>query len=130
MLLFWLVIFLNVYFIEFFSCLWLILLSSLAIRSKKLNFEQHLLMVWLCTLSSLTPLCRLGKDFPLDSNSGLFRCAICQADQSSSEGLSVNSGPVFSPASKPWAGPFLCDSCRRKKDAMEGKRPIGHAITA
>ncbi|KAK4491365.1 hypothetical protein RD792_002104 [Penstemon davidsonii] len=64
---------------------------------------------------------RLGKDFPLDSNSGLFRCAICQVDQPPSEGLSVNSGPFFSPASKPWEGPFLCASCRRKKDAMEGK---------
>ncbi|EPS69183.1 hypothetical protein M569_05581, partial [Genlisea aurea] len=67
---------------------------------------------------------RLGKDFPLDSNSGLFRCAICQADQPPGEGLSVNSGPFFSPASKPWEGPFLCASCRRKKDAMEGKKPI------
>ncbi|KAK6159848.1 hypothetical protein DH2020_003229 [Rehmannia glutinosa] len=65
---------------------------------------------------------RLGKDFPLDSNSGLFRCAICQVDQPPSEGLSVNSGPFFSPASKPWEGPFLCASCRRKKDAMEGKK--------
>ncbi|KAH6802514.1 Protein phosphatase 2C family protein [Perilla frutescens var. frutescens] len=64
---------------------------------------------------------RLGKEFPLDSNSGLFRCAICQVDQPPSEGLSVNSGPFFSPASKPWEGPFLCASCRRKKDAMEGK---------
>ncbi|KAL7120057.1 hypothetical protein ACP275_02G099500 [Erythranthe tilingii] len=71
---------------------------------------------------------RLGKDFPLDSNSGLFRCAICQVDQPASEGLSVNSGPFFSPASKPWEGPFLCASCRRKKDAMEGKKPF--AVTA
>ncbi|KAL2514905.1 putative protein phosphatase 2C 5 [Forsythia ovata] len=73
---------------------------------------------------------RLGKDFPVDSNSGIFRCAICQANQPPSEGLSVNSGPFFSLASKPWEGPFLCASCCRKKDAMEGKRPIGQAITA
>ncbi|KAL7003130.1 hypothetical protein U1Q18_004287 [Sarracenia purpurea var. burkii] len=66
---------------------------------------------------------RLGKDFPLDSSSGLLRCAVCQADQTPSEGLSVNSGPYFSPASKPWEGPFLCSNCRKKKDAMEGKRP-------
>lgn len=65
---------------------------------------------------------RLGKDFPLNSNSGLHRCAICQVDQSPSDGLSVNSGPFFSPSSKPWEGPFLCAKCRRKKDAMEGKR--------
>lgn len=73
---------------------------------------------------------RLGKDFPLDSSSGLFRCAVCQADQPASEGLSVNSGPFFSPASKPWEGPFLCATCRRKKDAMEGKRPSRPTITA
>ncbi|KAJ0080134.1 hypothetical protein Patl1_22306 [Pistacia atlantica] len=65
---------------------------------------------------------RLGKDFPLNS-SGLFRCAVCQVDQPPSDGLSVNSGPFFSPSSKPWEGPFLCSNCRRKKDAMEGKRP-------
>ncbi|KAL9248196.1 hypothetical protein vseg_021548 [Gypsophila vaccaria] len=67
---------------------------------------------------------RLGKDFPMNSDSGLYRCAICQVDQPSNEGLSVNSGPFFSPSSKPWEGPFLCTICRRKKDAMEGKRPI------
>ncbi|KAL0412965.1 UNVERIFIED_CONTAM: putative protein phosphatase 2C 5 [Sesamum radiatum] len=73
---------------------------------------------------------RLGKDFPLDSNSGLFRCAICQVDQPPSDGLSVNSGPFFSPSSKPWEGPFLCASCRRKKDAMEGKKPSRPTVTA
>ncbi|KAL3814654.1 hypothetical protein ACJIZ3_015922 [Penstemon smallii] len=73
---------------------------------------------------------RLGKDFPLDSSSGLFRCAICQVDQPPGEGLSVNSGPFFSPASKPWEGPFLCATCRRKKDAMEGKISSIPAVTA
>ncbi|KAF5952129.1 hypothetical protein HYC85_010073 [Camellia sinensis] len=62
------------------------------------------------------------SDFPLNSNSGLVRCAVCQVDQLLSDGLSVNSGPYFSPASKPWEGPFLCANCRQKKDAMEGKR--------
>lgn len=66
---------------------------------------------------------RLGKDFPLDANSGLFRCAICQVDQPPGDGLSMNYGPFFSPGSKLWEGPFLCTTCRRKKDAMEGKRP-------
>ncbi|CAL8166268.1 unnamed protein product [Prunus armeniaca] len=65
---------------------------------------------------------RLGKDSTLDANSGLFRCAVCQVDQPPVEGLSVNSGPFFSPASKPWEGLFLCAKCRNKKDAMEGKR--------
>lgn len=73
---------------------------------------------------------RLGKDFPLNSDSGLFKCAICQLDQQPSEGLSVNSGPFFSPSSKPWEGPFLCATCRKKKDAMEGKRPSTPTITA
>ncbi|KAK4852497.1 hypothetical protein QYF36_024658 [Acer negundo] len=66
---------------------------------------------------------RLGKEFPLNTSSGLFKCAVCQVDQPAGDGLSVNSGPFFSPASKPWEGPFLCTNCRRKKDAMEGKRP-------
>lgn len=66
---------------------------------------------------------RLGRDFPSNASSGLFRCAVCQVDQPPSDGLSVNSGPYFSPTSKPWEGPFLCTNCRRKKDAMEGKRP-------
>lgn len=66
---------------------------------------------------------RLGKNFPLDTNSGLVRCAVCQADEPPSDGLSVNSGPFFSPPSKPWEGPFLCTNCQKKKDAMEGKRP-------
>lgn len=75
------------------------------------------------------PECRLGTDFPLNSNSGLFRCAICQADQPPSDGLSVNSGPFFSPSSKPWEGPFLCTTCRKKKDAMEGKSAKRPTVT-
>lgn len=75
-------------------------------------------------LTTLITMCRLGKDFPLDPSSGLFKCAICQVDQPSGEGLSINSGPFFSPASKPWEGPFLCAICRRKKDAMEGKKQV------
>ncbi|KAL7235300.1 hypothetical protein ACSBR1_018743 [Camellia fascicularis] len=73
---------------------------------------------------------RLGTDFPLNSNSGLVRCAVCQVDQLPSDGLSVNSGPYFSPASKPWEGPFLCANCRQKKDAMEGKRSSRPIMTA
>ncbi|KAG9129797.1 hypothetical protein Leryth_016005 [Lithospermum erythrorhizon] len=64
---------------------------------------------------------RLGKDVPLNSNGGLLRCAVCQVDVPSTEGLSMSSGPFFSPASKPCEGPFLCTICRKKKDAMEGK---------
>lgn len=60
---------------------------------------------------------RLGKDLPSNTTSGVSRCAVCQADQAPSNGLGHD---LFS---KPWEGPFLCDICRKKKDAMEGKRP-------
>ncbi|KAA3476079.1 putative protein phosphatase 2C 5 [Gossypium australe] len=73
---------------------------------------------------------RLGKDFPMNTNSGLFKCAVCQVDQPPAEGLTVNSGPFFSPASKPWEGPFLCTNCRKKKDAMEGKRSSRPTVLA
>ncbi|KAK9070695.1 hypothetical protein SSX86_011097 [Deinandra increscens subsp. villosa] len=56
---------------------------------------------------------RLGKDMHL--NSGIFRCAVCQGDEAPNDDLS---GSIFSPSS----GPMLCSKCRRKKDAMEGKR--------
>ncbi|GMI65404.1 hypothetical protein like AT1G09160 [Hibiscus trionum] len=73
---------------------------------------------------------RLGKDFPMDTNSGIFKCAVCQVDQPPAEGLTLNSGPFFSPASKPWEGPFLCTNCRKKKDAMEGKRTSKPTVIA
>ncbi|KAF2307287.1 hypothetical protein GH714_026108 [Hevea brasiliensis] len=73
---------------------------------------------------------RLGKDFPSNTNSGLYRCAVCQVDQTPTDGLSVNTGSFFSPGSKPWEGPFLCPNCRKKKDAMEGKRPSRPTVTA
>ncbi|TXG65207.1 hypothetical protein EZV62_006482 [Acer yangbiense] len=77
----------------------------------------------LCEDSSAMLAERLGKEFPLNTSSGLFIFAVCQVDQPAGDGLSVNSGHFFSPASKPWEGPFLCTNCRRKKDAMEGMRP-------
>lgn len=58
---------------------------------------------------------RLGKDLPLNSNSGIFRCAVCQADEAPNDDISET---IFSASS----GPMLCSICRRKKDAMEGKR--------
>lgn len=65
---------------------------------------------------------RLGKDISLNGNSGLFRCAVCQVDQSPTDAQSINSESLVSPASNPREGPFLCTNCQRKKDAMEGKR--------
>ncbi|XP_027937099.1 probable protein phosphatase 2C 5 [Vigna unguiculata] len=73
---------------------------------------------------------RLGKDFPSSTNSGMFRCAVCQADQPSGDGLPMNTGSFFSPVSKPWEGPFLCTNCQKKKDAMEGKRSSSPSETA
>ncbi|KAI4372291.1 hypothetical protein MLD38_010538 [Melastoma candidum] len=64
---------------------------------------------------------RLGKDIP-DQKSGVIKCAVCQADQPLDD-PSGNPGTFFSPPSKHWEGPFLCTTCRKKKDAMEGKRP-------
>ncbi|WCJ43003.1 Protein phosphatase 2C family protein [Euphorbia peplus] len=74
---------------------------------------------------------RLGKDIPANTNSGLHKCAVCQSDETlTADGLSVNSGSFFSPGSQPWEGPFLCPNCRKKKDAMEGKRPSSPIVTA
>ncbi|XP_074555989.1 putative protein phosphatase 2C 33 [Curcuma longa] len=68
---------------------------------------------------------RLGKNFSSSTeNSVNLRCAICQADQVlDDDDLFVHSGDSFSATSRPWEGPYLCHDCRRKKDAMEGKRP-------
>lgn len=55
---------------------------------------------------------RLGKDLALNGNSGIFRCAVCQADEA------PNDATILSAS----VGPMLCSKCSRKKDAMEGKR--------
>ncbi|KAF8392635.1 hypothetical protein HHK36_022984 [Tetracentron sinense] len=85
-------------------------------------FEEGSAMLAESLQLPLYPVLRLGTDLPLNMNSGLFRCAVCQVDQPSSDGLSVNSGPFFSPELKPWEGLHLCTNCQRKKEAMEGKR--------
>ncbi|KAK3418696.1 hypothetical protein EUGRSUZ_H03276 [Eucalyptus grandis] len=66
---------------------------------------------------------RLGKDFPSNQSPGTFKCAVCQVDQPPADNLTANSGSFFSPTSKSGEGPFLCTICRKKKDAMEGKKP-------
>lgn len=65
---------------------------------------------------------RLGKDLPLKENSSLPRCAVCQVDQSPNEDISVISSSLLSPSLELSEGLILCDNCRKKKDAMEGKR--------
>ncbi|CAM8911598.1 unnamed protein product [Rhodiola kirilowii] len=65
---------------------------------------------------------RLGKHTPVDANSGLLRCAVCQANEQLIDNWSINSDPLLSTATQPPEGPFLCTVCSRKRDAMEGKR--------
>ncbi|XP_047086579.1 probable protein phosphatase 2C 33 [Lolium rigidum] len=66
---------------------------------------------------------RLGRNSPSKANVPPFRCAICQVDQVPFEDLITdNEGGYSSAPSTPWAGPYLCSGCRKKKDAMEGKR--------
>lgn len=66
---------------------------------------------------------RLGSEYGVQTVSGLFSCAVCQSDITPSEGISVHAGSFFSGSMRSWEGPFLCASCKLKKDAMEGKRP-------
>ncbi|XP_042429521.1 probable protein phosphatase 2C 33 [Zingiber officinale] len=66
---------------------------------------------------------RLGKNFSPTEDSGTLRCAICQTDRVLDDDLLIDSSDSFSATSKAWEGPYLCHDCRRKKDAMEGKRP-------
>ncbi|WOK93017.1 putative protein phosphatase 2C 3 [Canna indica] len=63
---------------------------------------------------------RLGKDLLAAKTSNMFTCAVCQADITPRENVSI-----FSTKSLPWEAPFLCTDCCNKKDAMEGKRPSG-----
>ncbi|XP_074570217.1 putative protein phosphatase 2C 33 [Curcuma longa] len=66
---------------------------------------------------------RLGKNLSSTEDSGTLRCAICQTDRVPDDDLLINSSDSFSATSTAWEGPYLCHDCRRKKDAMEGKRP-------
>ncbi|XP_020176276.1 probable protein phosphatase 2C 33 [Aegilops tauschii subsp. strangulata] len=67
---------------------------------------------------------RLGRNLSLKAASPPSRCAICQVDQEPFEGLmEENGGSHCSSPYAPWGGPYLCLECRKKKDAMEGKRP-------
>ncbi|GJN08109.1 hypothetical protein PR202_ga26000 [Eleusine coracana subsp. coracana] len=66
---------------------------------------------------------RLSQNLQTNANLPPFRCAICQVDQGPFEDLMTDSVGVCCPApSTPWTGPYLCSGCRKKKDAMEGKR--------
>ncbi|KAK9096902.1 hypothetical protein Sjap_022399 [Stephania japonica] len=67
-------------------------------------------------LSVENPLCHLFK---------LFTCAVCQVEIKSGKGVSVHADSRNPGALHTWRGPFLCTSCHRKKELMEGKRPLG-----
>ena len=53
-------------------------------------------------------------------------CAVCQLKLESGQGISIHANPLQHEKMQGWQGPFLCQSCHEKKEAMEGKwRPIG-----
>jgi hypothetical protein len=52
----------------------------------------------------------------------LFICAICQVELKPNQGISVHEDSSQPGNLRRWDGPFLCQSCQEKKEAMEGKR--------
>ncbi|CAO2834200.1 unnamed protein product [Amaranthus hypochondriacus] len=67
---------------------------------------------------------RLDTKYPLCNMFKLFMCAICQVEIKPGDGISIHSGSSNRKA-RPWDGPFLCQSCQEKREAMEGRRPSG-----
>lgn len=68
---------------------------------------------------------RLDTKYPLCNMFKLFMCAICQAEIKPGDGISIHAGSS-NRKTRPWDGPFLCQSCQVKREAMEGKRPSGN----
>ncbi|XP_010939442.1 probable protein phosphatase 2C 12 [Elaeis guineensis] len=66
---------------------------------------------------------RLDAEYPIRNMFKLFICAVCQVEMKPNEGISVHAGLSQHGKLRPWDGPFLCQSCQGKKEAMEGKRP-------
>ena len=52
----------------------------------------------------------------------LFICAVCQVELKPNQGISVHEDSSQPGNLRRWDGPFLCQSCQEKKEAMEGKR--------
>ncbi|XP_058089252.1 probable protein phosphatase 2C 12 isoform X2 [Magnolia sinica] len=71
---------------------------------------------------------RLDTEYPLCNMFKLFMCAVCQVEMKPGEGISVHAGSSLPGRLRPWDGPFLCASCQAKKEAMEGKRPLGDGV--
>lgn len=73
---------------------------------------------------------RLGSNVPWKANSCPYRCAICQTDQLPiTDGSRIPLGSFMSPLSKTCNGPYFCNNCGLKKDAMEGKRCRQSTVT-
>lgn len=56
---------------------------------------------------------RLGSD----PSAGRFNCAVCQINIALSDAISVHAGSFFSMTKRTLDGPFICKSCKMKKDA-------------
>nr|DAD22318.1 TPA_asm: hypothetical protein HUJ06_023781 [Nelumbo nucifera] len=72
---------------------------------------------------------RLDIEYPLCNLFKLFICAVCQLEMKPGEGISVHGSSSNPGKLRPWDGPFLCESCQAKKEAMEGKRPSRSSAT-
>ncbi|KAL8153992.1 hypothetical protein V2J09_011752 [Rumex salicifolius] len=68
---------------------------------------------------------RLDTKYPLCNMFKLFTCAICQVEIKPGDGVSIHADSSSNRKTRPWDGPFLCESCQEKKEAMEGRRPSG-----
>ncbi|KAE8781187.1 putative protein phosphatase 2C 15 [Hordeum vulgare] len=65
---------------------------------------------------------RLDSEYPVRNMFKLFICAICQVELKPNQGISVHEDSSQPGNLRRWDGPFLCQSCQEKKEAMEGKR--------
>lgn len=68
---------------------------------------------------------RLEVGYPICNLFKLFVCAVCQVELKPGEGISIHSDSSEQQQpenSRAWDGPFLCQSCHDKKEAMEGKK--------
>ncbi|XP_034597403.1 probable protein phosphatase 2C 15 isoform X1 [Setaria viridis] len=64
---------------------------------------------------------RLDSEYPVRNMFKLFICAICQVELKPNQGISVHEDSSQPGSLRRWDGPFLCQSCQEKKEAMEGK---------
>ncbi|ONM62759.1 putative protein phosphatase 2C 12 [Zea mays] len=65
---------------------------------------------------------RLDSEYPVRNMFKLFICAVCQIELKPNQGISVHEDSSEPGSLRRWDGPFLCQSCQEKKEAMEGKR--------